>query len=238
MAVTVVIDDFPKSISSDPFSIHVSISGAKDGTNYLRIELYKDGTNNYFGETFSGTSWYAGADGLQYFPVQITGASASATLQGRLGNPSGGDYSGPGQYDLKVKRYTASGNAASGDSVNTAAIEINYNLTTPTPEPQATRLVVASALPTNLPSPVVLADTVEVNLPQVKTLLPSPTPSWTETPVPSMITNTNQPEIAVRSVKPHESSRLPLLISVIGIVLIVISLWQIVKTKLEDYNKP
>ena len=133
LSVIIVINSFPSSISKDSFNINVTISGAKAGTNYLRAELYKDGSKNYFGETFNGASWYGGSDGTQYFPVQITGASSSATFEGRLGEVSSTDYLGSGTYKLKIKRYTSSGSAASGDDENPVDISINYDLSTPVP---------------------------------------------------------------------------------------------------------
>ena len=70
-AVTVSITNYPSSISADPFSISVSILGASSGTNYIRVDLYKDGTQNYFGDTYNGSDWYNGSEGKQYYPITI-----------------------------------------------------------------------------------------------------------------------------------------------------------------------
>lgn len=56
LAVTVTISNVPSSVSDSAFSFNVSVSGAGAGTNYLRMDLYKDTTTNYFGETYNNTS--------------------------------------------------------------------------------------------------------------------------------------------------------------------------------------
>ena len=65
-AVTISITDIPSTITDAPFVLTASISGASAGTNYLRVEIFKDGTNNYFGETYNGSDWYSGGDGTLY----------------------------------------------------------------------------------------------------------------------------------------------------------------------------
>lgn len=135
----VVINNFPPSISADPFDIDVTVTGAKNGTNYLRVEFYKNGTKNYFGETFNGKDWTSGSIGEDYFPIVINGASASAIVKARIGNPNETEYGGPGDYKLKVKRYTQSGAPAVIDDEKEVDIKINYNLQTQ-----------ASSLPTAL----------------------------------------------------------------------------------------
>ncbi len=127
----VLITNFPSSISSETFEINVVVKGAKSATNYLRAELYKDGANNYFGETYNGKNWYGGSDGLQYLPIQITSASASATIKVRVGNYKT-DSLANSVYKLRVKRYTASGNLAS-DTENPVDIQVNHVQVTSTP---------------------------------------------------------------------------------------------------------
>lgn len=175
LAVDVAISNFPPTITSDTFNVDVSISGASTGTNYLRVDLYKDGTSNYFGETYNGSSWYNGSEGINYFPIQIQDASASATLQARIGNPSANEYTGSGVYKLKIRRYTNSGNPASGDNQNPVDIQINYSTPSPTAAPTST--------PTNAPAPI-----------PTKTSTPVPTKSPTSKPTPTP-TPTDEPEV-------------------------------------------
>ena len=138
-AVTININQYPSSISSDPFNVSVSVSGASEGQNYLRVDLYKDGTSNYFGETNNSTSWYGGSEGKQYFPITIDSSKmATASVQARIGAPSSGKFSGAGFYKLKIRRYTSSGNPASSDQQNPVDVNINFSLPTPTPTPAPT----------------------------------------------------------------------------------------------------
>jgi len=133
-AVTVSITNYPSSISADPFSISVSILGASSGTNYIRVDLYKDGTQNYFGDTYNGSDWYNGSDGKQYYPITIVDSksTASATLQTRTGVPSVSDYDGQGSYKMRIRRYTSSGGSGSEDPNNTSvAISIKSQLLLP-----------------------------------------------------------------------------------------------------------
>jgi hypothetical protein len=166
MAVDVGITNLPSMISDEPFEISVFIEGAKDGTNYLRVDMYKDGTSNYFGETFNGSMWYGGSEGISYFPIEIKSSSTSAIVSAKIGNPSKGNYSGPGTYKLRVRRYTASGSSAQNDHQTPVDIQITYNIPTEVPK----------ALP-NTPQPVL-------------TLFPEPTPAPTFIPTPKPSTPT------------------------------------------------
>ena len=135
-AVTITINNSPSSVSTEAFNIDVSVLGASGGQNYIRADLYKEGTTNYFGETFNGSSWYKGSNGAYYFPITIvdTKTTASANLQVRIGSPTSTQLPGSGTYKLKIRRYTSSGNAAGSDDVTPVDILINYSLpTTPTP---------------------------------------------------------------------------------------------------------
>lgn len=75
LAVKTSLTNSPTSITSYPFTLKVSITGALTGTNHLGVDLYKDGATNYFGETFNGTDWYGGSDPSQYFPIAIQSGS-------------------------------------------------------------------------------------------------------------------------------------------------------------------
>ncbi|MBP6882340.1 MAG: hypothetical protein KBC15_02165 [Candidatus Levybacteria bacterium] len=122
----------PSQITDQPFSVDAVISGASFGQNYVRVDLYKDGTTEYFAETFNGSSWVDGSDGRLYLPVHIASNQAQITIQARVGNPSSSKYQGSGSYKLRVRRYTASGSVAANDSYVPLDIAINYIFPTPT----------------------------------------------------------------------------------------------------------
>ncbi len=197
-AVNISIDSFPQTISSlDQFQVVVSVTGATNATNYLRIDLYKDGSTNYFGETYNGSTWYNASDGKNYFPIQIQDASASATFSGRLGGPNTNEYFGPGAYKLKIRRYTASGSSASGDEQIPVDVQITYNFptstpissptTAPTATPVKTATPTVTAVKTATPKPNMTATPDVLGESDNQTDVPSPT----EEPLPETTTNTN-----------------------------------------------
>lgn len=183
-AVSISINNSPSTISTlDQFQIGVNITGATDATNYLRIDIYKDGSINYFGETYNGSSWYNASDGKNYFPIQIQDASASATIIGRLGGPNSNEYPGPGGYKLKIRRYTASGSAASGDTQTPVDVQISYVFPTPTPTSNPTPTPTHTPTPT--PTPVKSATSTA-------TKSPTPRPILTPTPTPEVLGESSQ----------------------------------------------
>src|SRR5438093_405745 len=102
-AVSVNIFSFPSLITDEPFTLTASISGATSGTNYLKVDIYKDGLSSYFGETFNGTDWYGGSGFSSYFPVTVINtATFGAVLQARTGSPSNTQYDGTGTYKMRI----------------------------------------------------------------------------------------------------------------------------------------
>ena len=175
-AVTVEVSAPSIINSKDSFNVGINIEGPNPGTNYLRIDLYKDGTSNYFGETYNGSSWYFGSDGTQYSPIEISPeGTASAIVQARIGDPSTNDYPGPGAYKLKIRRYTQSGSSAQNDIQNPVDVQINIATPTPTASPTQTPSPTPSSTPTLTPTPT-------------KTPSPTPTPAKkSPTPTPRVV---------------------------------------------------
>lgn len=229
LPVVIVFNTYPASISNQEFNVNLTITGAKAGTNYLRIELYKEGTTNYFGETFNGKDWYSGSDGLSYFPVNITNASTSAIVKGRLGNPTGSEYEGAGNYKLKVKRYTSSGSAAN-DTHDPVDILVSYDIKTSTPNPTATQDISPipnqTHIPTNLPSPSVVS---------TPTLVPSAVvlaKNATQNPTPSLTTTSTSKEME----KENDVSNVSI-VTVAGVVFVATSIFMFVAKRVNSYNK-
>ena len=167
-AVTVSISSFPPVISSDSFTVTASISGATAGTNYLKIDIFKDGTTNYFGETFNNLDWYSGSSYSQYLPITIQNSTAwSGSVQGRVGTPNSTDYDGQGTYKLRLRRYTGGGGYTSAEA-NSSAVTVIINLPTPTLSPTNT----TTPQPTN-------------------TSIPTPTPFSVLTKIPTITVSKN-----------------------------------------------
>jgi hypothetical protein len=162
--VIIVINSIPASVTSAPFDVNLMIKGAKPGTNYLRAQIYKEGTTNYFGETFNGKDWYSGNDGKNYFPVQINSSSTSTTIQVKAENTEAGSYK------LKIKRYTASGSLASNDDEKEADIQIAKNKEEPSSVPVATSTPIEEAKIEITPLPVATFKLIATIIPEVKAI--------------------------------------------------------------------
>lgn len=162
LAVNITISNIPSSITNEPFTFNVAITGAQAGTNYLRADLYQSGTYNYFGFTDNGSAYYNGSDYSQYLPITIPAeGSASATIKAKLDSGSS-SFKGSGPYKLKVRRYTSQNSYTWS---NEASLDISYDLPTSTPIPTFT------PTPTDIPDP---------------TKTPTPTPTPTSTPKPTI----------------------------------------------------
>ena len=195
-AVTININNSPSIISTGSFNVDVFISGPSDGKNYLRIDLYKEGTTQYFGETFNGTDWYSGSIGTNYFAVDIVDSTASATLSGRIGNPSSSEYPGPGAYKLRIRRYTSSSSYSTGDQV---PVNVNIEVSTPTPNPTEEPINDPTSTPTSTPT-----------LKPTSTPLPtkSPSPKPTKTPTPELTEETGI-QVEVLGIQSEKQSPIP-----------------------------
>ena len=171
-AVTLNILDYPSEINNneDIFTINVEIIGARTGTNYLGVELYKDSETDSFGETKINDNWYGDKEGKYYFPISIvTGNVATASFNARIGNTNLSKYLGQGSYNLHIQRYTSSGNPADDDQNDIKSVQINYILPSPTliPTPNPT----PTPTPASSPNP---------------TVTPKPAPTKSPTPKPSV----------------------------------------------------
>ncbi len=217
-AVTVTITEYPPTITEDPFTIKVSISGASPATNYLRIDLYKEGTTNYFGETFNNSDWNSGSSYNQYLPITIDSSKTwSGEVQARTGSPSLTQYDWQGSYRMRVRRYTSSG-GTNATEANNSSIEISINIPQPSPSPtpfpsptpsptQSSTVSTSTKSPTptpktttilsKSPTPVPEKDSTSVlgektlNLPS-----PNPTPSPSSSPSPSPSQSLSKTKIA------------------------------------------
>lgn len=161
-AVTITTSNLPPAITDQPFSLDVSVSGASAGTNYLRIDLYKEGTTNYFGETYVNSGWYRGSGGKMYFPITIVSKQTwSGSIQGRVGNPTLTEFPETGIYKLRIRRYTNSGNQASSDKQTPQDINITLVQTSPSISPTPSPV---SSLSAQTPTPTF--QTYPTNSPQ------------------------------------------------------------------------
>lgn len=192
-AVSVTVTEKPSTITPNPFSVTVSVLGAQSGKNYLRVDLFKEGSSNYFGETYNGSDWYSGSEGTFYFPIDIisSDATASATFQARIGSPTSTEYSGPGAYKLRIRRYTSVSSSSPSDMYD-ITIDVPLSTLTSTPTdtptktptltpqktatPTLTRTPTQTPEPSNTPTPVITEDVLG------STIEPTETPVATASP--------------------------------------------------------
>ena len=179
-AVSVTISDYPSTITEDAFTITASISGATAGTNYLKIDIFEDGTTNYFGETFNNSDWYGGSTYSQYLPITIqTGVTWSGNIQGRIGSPTTTQYDGNGIYKIRLRRYTGGGGYTASEA-NNSAVTISIAIPTSTPTPTNTPTPAPTSAPTQTPTPTKTPTPTQI--PNTPTIKPSSTP--TSKPLP------------------------------------------------------
>ncbi|MGB4966246.1 MAG: lamin tail domain-containing protein [Microgenomates group bacterium] len=155
-AVTTTLTQSPSSISQDPFAITVSITGAKAGKNYLRVDLYKEGSTDYAGETYNGQEWYSGEDGTKYAPIDIASSETQlATISARLTSIPP-NWSTSNSFFIRIRRYTASGSYTSSEA-EASAIPISIIFPTPSPaggtSPIPTPTTQSTPSPTGAPTP-------------------------------------------------------------------------------------
>ena len=173
-AVSVIINNPPTTISSSEVTVNVTVNGADAGKNYIRIDFFKDGSNNYFGETYNGSEWTRDSEGTKYFPIDIVSGTAwTGDVKARVGTPSTSEYDGQGSYKMKIRRYTSSGSQGAEDS-NLSAVPVTINVPTSTPT--------SAPAPTNTPTPT-----------------PTNTPAPTSTPTPSPTTAATTPVPTVKA---------------------------------------
>ncbi len=161
-------------VNDTEIAVDVEISGASktncpENICYLLGAISSTAYTRYFGFTQNNTDgWtaYTGSPGPDFiknnfYKLELIDGAWSGTLNMKF-NWDDPDYKGPGEYKIKINRYT-------GNSKNSAQssneLLINLNVATPTPTPTAT--------PTSTPSP-----TPE----PTEDASPSPTPKPTFTP--------------------------------------------------------
>ena len=151
-AVAVTISNVPQTVTDQPFNLDVSIAGASSATNYLRVDFFQPNDTNYFGFTYNGSVWYNGSDYNQYLPITITSSVYSGTVQAKIDITST-RFIGNGTYNLKIRRYTQSGNYTAGES-NIVVVNVNFASPTPSPPPTTDPSLIPTSSPTPNPSPI------------------------------------------------------------------------------------
>lgn len=185
--------NFPSEIKiNEEFNLNISMSGLSANTIYrLRIAFFTEGETKYFGETWNGSSWYAGESPINY--QQYLGIATDETgfwagdLKGRISYNIPNFTNTLGQYKCKIGRYTQTGSTATWSNEDYQVLISDSSPPTPTslPTPSITPTP-TSVLPTpTITSTPTKTPTITSTLTPTKTPTPSKTPTPTLTSTPS-----------------------------------------------------
>lgn len=151
-AASIAISNFPGTIDqSQEFSVDTLLNCSGCTTDsYLRGVFFPTGTS-YFGLTQNNKGDWVGtsSDKTEYWLVAKNDL-ISSTWSGQLQfKPDSSDplYSGPGEYQFKVIRYTP------GGSKSAESESVAINITGPTPEPSPSPTPTITPTPTPNPTP-------------------------------------------------------------------------------------
>lgn len=199
-AVTTALSEVPTEISEESFTIKVQIVGASANTNnYLRIDLFVPSTTNYFGYTNNGQDFYNGST-YSLYPKVVIGAdgTSTTTIEGQLDLTSS-TFKGKGDYQLRVRRYTSSGNYSSTEA-NAGAISVKVNASLPSPSPTPSQS-------TSSPSPTLISTTASPSTtPRVTSTYRSPSPKASSSNFPEVLSSSSESALVSPNIAPSPSS--------------------------------
>jgi hypothetical protein len=181
LAITLSLKDYPLSVEPESeFPVSATLECARCSDSYLRAVFFPSGTN-YFGFTQNNSgSWISTtSDKTQYFLVtadQVQSGTWSGQLHVRPDIASS-DYTGPGSYNFKLIRYTASGSKSA--ETDPVTIQIIGPSLAPTSRPVS---------PTSPPVP-------PTRVPPSVTPIPQPSHSVSATP--EVLEAAVQPEVTL-----------------------------------------
>ena len=233
----------------DEIQVNASLSGligqsCLNGRCYLQGALQKKDGANYFGFTQNNSGdWYEynstpALDYLlstYYFFEPVSGSwSGQLKVKNNIANAA---YLGPGDYLLKLKRFSGKAVSSAGDS-NTLTVSLVRTPTpTPTPTPSPTPDPTAAPTPTKTPTPI-------------PTKSPTPLPTLTSSPTPVsspdeevlgeavILSGSQTPEPTSNSFEESKEKIPPIAIVliVLGIGFISFSVFSIIKNAKKSYT--
>lgn len=184
-AITLNISNLEKGESN--FSLDATLSGISSSSNcYVQVVITAPGSPHYFGQTWSSKGeWfkYISSPAKEYIVENFVKLENDQTTKIIFNtDPDDEDYKGPGEYLVKLNRYTGGASSSAGDS---NSLTINVADPIPTSDPT----IIITETPTNTPT----STTTPTNAP-TKTPTPTPTPTKLKTPTPTKL-----PAIAIKT---------------------------------------
>jgi len=200
------------SITNDEVTINVSVidlsSSSCPNIKCFLQGMFTQSTSNpqYFGYTQNNfLTWYEYTGSPEQSYIQSTFfyfEPQQATWSGQLkvkNNPQDPDYKGPGDYFLRVRRYTGNSSSSTSETSNDLTVQLTYMLPTPIPTEEPEEDSTSESTPTPTPSPTPKPPT------PTPTKKPTPTPKMTPTPTPTPGGEVLGEEIATPSATPTEA---------------------------------
>ena len=193
-AITFQISNFEKV--NDYYSVDAAISGAATGSAYYLQAMFKPtDSKNYFGNTWGQTGdWfkYVSSPNPDYVKANFPKIDNNSTLKVLLKpDTESSEYHGPGEYLLKLKRYT--GESSSGTYADNS-LTVTLSDPSPPPTPSPTSTPTASSIPSSSPPPTI---TPTVSSTKIPTPTPTKVTSPTAAPTSRGPTSTNSPTASV-----------------------------------------
>jgi len=249
-------------VTDDQVTVDVAISGLTSSSCpntacFLQAMFTSKDTTRYFGFTQnSGGSWYEynsepSKDYIKstFFSFTPIEGSWSGKLVAK-NNPNDSNYKGPGDYLLRVKRYTGNATSSTSESSNDITVNFTYILptATPTETPQPTTTATPTPSPTATPTKTPTPTAAPTKTPTPKpspTVLASPSPSsdsyetlGADTPSVLEIGNITSPSPEVLGTK-DTKEKFPWMASVFllgGVVSLVFAFLSFFKGRKLSYN--
>ncbi|SRR5258708_6467281 len=224
---------------------------------FLQGMITKPTSNpSYFGFTKNNSDqWikYIGSPDSGYIKTNFfsfTPVSGSWSGQIKVKNDhDDSSYQGPGDYILRVRRYTGNSSSSTTETSNDLGITLAYATPTPTPTPSPSPTASPTSVPTATATPMPSRTASPISTPlktSVPTLValaslePTVTPfilgESTEVPIPTL---SPIPTATSMPIPKEKKAGFPFLIAgsgVVGIIFVGFAFWPFIKMQLKRYN--
>lgn len=203
-AISLNISDAEKGESY--YFLNANLSGISTSSAcYVQVAITAPESPHYFGKTWSSKGdWftYISSPTKEYIKenfIRLENDTPTKILFNS--DPDDGDYKGPGEYLVKLKRYTGESSSSAGESNS-----LTFTIVDPTPTPTPTTEIISTPTSTITTTPIQTSTPTPTKTP-IKTPASTPTPTRTSTLSPTVIA-TRPPAGGVLVLEPKQSPTL------------------------------
>ena len=159
------------------YSLDAVVSGVSSSSAcFVQVALTAPDVTRYFGKTWSSKGeWfsYVSSPEKEYISENFIKLDNDVVTQIIFNpDPEDSDYKGPGEYTIRLKRFTGGSTSSAGDS-NILSLTLSEPTPTAAPTPTPTQEITATQTPTSTPTPT--------PTPTPAPAAPTPTPTLTPT---------------------------------------------------------